>query len=129
MPLQGEKKKAYQREWIRKRRQAWIESQGSICANCGETNKPFELDHIDPKTKVSHNIWSWSAERREAELAKCQLLCEDCHMDKSIQELTVEYSHGEYRMYHDKGCRCQPCTASVAPYWREYRARKKASSE
>jgi len=49
---------------------------------CGSWKK-LELDHIDPKTKESHKIWSWSEERRNKELKKCQVLCYDCHNIKS----------------------------------------------
>jgi hypothetical protein len=46
----------------------------------------LELDHKDHRQKVSHTIWSWSMERRDAELAKCQVLCHDCHLDKTNKE-------------------------------------------
>jgi hypothetical protein len=45
----------------------------------------LELDHVDPALKVSHRVWSWARERREAELAKCQVLCHDCHVAKTAE--------------------------------------------
>lgn len=66
----------YQREWIRKRRQEYL--KGKVCRDC-EGTEALELHHVDPATKVSHRIWSWRKERREAELAKCVVLCRDCH--------------------------------------------------
>jgi 5-methylcytosine-specific restriction endonuclease McrA len=54
-----------------------------VCVECGSVEQ-LELDHIDPETKVTHNIWGWAPSRWPAELAKCQVLCHDCHLAKSI---------------------------------------------
>jgi 5-methylcytosine-specific restriction endonuclease McrA len=91
---------------------------------CGETERPFEIDHIDPKTKVSHRIWSWSAERREAELAKCQLLCVDCHYKKTGTENATGQNHGE--TLYAKGCRCEICVSTRAANKKRIRAERKA---
>jgi hypothetical protein len=37
----------------------------------------------------AHNIWNWSDVRREIELAKCQVLCRPCHIEKSILEGSI----------------------------------------
>jgi 5-methylcytosine-specific restriction endonuclease McrA len=79
-----EQRRRYAREWLAARRAAWFE--GKVCAECGNAEN-LELDHIDPKLKVNHKIWSWSAERREAELIKCRPLCCDCHKKKSAKEV------------------------------------------
>lgn len=73
----------YQREWYQARRQAWFAENGP-CKRCGSWEN-LELDHIDPSTKSHHRIWSWAKDRREAELAKCQVLCRKCHVRKSIE--------------------------------------------
>ncbi len=83
-----EKQRAYQREWVAKRRQAWF--QDKKCP-CGSTER-LELDHINPRDKEDHKIWSWSAERRNAELAKCQALCYYCHKKKTRKEGGRTYS-------------------------------------
>lgn len=70
----------YQREWIARRRAEFFSDKS--CLHCGTTER-LELDHVDPESKVHHAIWSWSAVRREAEIAKCQILCHDCHLAKS----------------------------------------------
>ena len=65
-----------------------IEHMGGKCERCGITNPPrgFHFDHIDPMTK-SHNINRQdSYERSFKELKKCQLLCYDCHLDKTWKE-------------------------------------------
>ncbi len=83
----------YQREWIAKRRASYFE--GKVCALCASPH-PTVLDHIDPFQKVSHRIWSWSQERREAELAKCQPLCVDCHKEKTNHDGSRVYVAGEW---------------------------------
>jgi len=76
-----EKQKEYQREWMAKRRAIFFKDK--TCAKCGSVNQ-LELDHIDSSTKISHRIWSWSQERRDKELKKCQVLCQDCHIKKGV---------------------------------------------
>ena len=66
----------YQRRWKNARRAAFL--QGKSCAWCGST-AGLEIDHIDQAAKEDHRIWSWSSERRLRELAKCQVLCRQCH--------------------------------------------------
>ncbi len=66
----------YGREWRRKRRYEYFKNKS--CTKCN-SKKRLELDHIDPKKKISHNIWSWSEDRRNKELVKCQILCYKCH--------------------------------------------------
>lgn len=78
--------KKYQREWIAKRRQEWFNSAGP-CVQCG-TMENRQLDHIDPKTKIHHAIWSWAKERRDKELTKCQVLCKNCHLEKSKKDIS-----------------------------------------
>ena len=88
MPYKDKAKQLeYQRKWMAARRAEYFD--GKSCVTCGSTES-LELDHIDPATKVSHRIWSWSTERREAELAKCQPLCRDCHESKSVREFSGE---------------------------------------
>ena len=76
----------YQRVWCRVRRLEWL--AGKSCVECGST-KNLEVDHIEPGQKVSHRIWTWSPKRRAEELAKCQTLCHDCHLAKTLAETEV----------------------------------------
>lgn len=72
----------YQREWKARRRRDWFADKA--CARCGSRDD-LEVDHLDPNTKVAHSVWSWSKARRETELAKCQVLCHDHHLQKTLE--------------------------------------------
>jgi hypothetical protein len=83
MGYTGEKKREYARKWMANRRSEYFKDKK--CVECGSTEH-LELDHIDPETKENHAIWSWSEERRNKELKKCQVLCKKCHREKSNKE-------------------------------------------
>lgn len=76
-------KRDYQRIWIANRRADYLKDKS--CINCGSTEF-LEIDHIEPDEKISHKVFSWSEARRAAELAKCQILCNMCHMEKTLSE-------------------------------------------
>jgi 5-methylcytosine-specific restriction endonuclease McrA len=90
MGYTGEKKREYQRKWMANRRKEYFKDKK--CVKCGSTEY-LELDHINPETKETHAIWSWSEERRTKELKKCQVLCEKCHLEKSSKECRVLFKN------------------------------------
>lgn len=107
----------YQRQWMARRRAEYF--KGKTCVSCG-SDKDLELDHIDPEQKVSHKIWSWSATRRIAELAKCQVLCQECHMEKTdTQRPNKPVPHGGGVAGRGR-CKCQPCVDKRAEYRKSY---------
>jgi 5-methylcytosine-specific restriction endonuclease McrA len=114
-PQRREYLRNYRREWMRARRAAWFKDK--VCAQCGSADK-LELDHIDPATKETHSIWSWAKERRDVELAKCQALCESCHMDKTKAYLREYFKkpirHGHVYTYEAYKCRCVDCKTVYA---------------
>lgn len=116
--LDKSKKHEADRRRVQGRRDAWFADKK--CAWCGSTNN-LQLDHIDPKSKVGHRVWYWSEERREAELAKCQPLCETCHIEKSREEQR-HLEHGTHSGYSWHGCRCVPCTEAHRLYNATWRA-------
>lgn len=79
-----EAQREYQRNWMRKRRQAWLDENGPCVDCCSSDN--LEVDHRDYREKVTHNVWSWSQVRRETELAKCVVRCAPCHLAKTAAE-------------------------------------------
>lgn len=123
-PERQEYMREYRRLWMRRRRADYFD--GKVCAHCG-SDGPLELDHIDPELKVHHAIWSWRADRRNAELAKCQPLCTECHKTKTFLQTHGERSHGEVRMYKRGGCRCQLCVTANTEYRRSLKQNKRAA--
>jgi hypothetical protein len=118
------KLRAAQREWLQRRRRAWLEANGP-CVKCGSWDD-LEVDHIDPRAKVEHRVWSWAEARRLAELAKCQVLCRPCHWAKCFTDGSVQVSeHGMVRRY-DNGCRCDECRAAKSAKRKAQRAQEKA---
>src|SRR5438046_1999815 len=122
MPYQDkEQERKYGRDQARRLRAEWIAENGP-CTKCG-TWEQLEIDHVDPSTKVSDNFFSsMSKARRAVELAKCQVLCHDCHQEKSMQERSARHPlvHGT-RAGYQKGCRCEPCKVADRQYLNHYR--------
>jgi hypothetical protein len=108
----------YQRLWIARRRSEWFQANGP-CKRCGSPDH-LELHHIDRLTKVTHNVWSWRIEKREAELAKCIILCRDCHQIETRKQFEKPITHG-IRAGYDKGCRCEVCCAAKRETIRAWR--------
>lgn len=81
---------------------------GKSCVECGATEN-LEVDHIDPEQKIAHRIWSWSVPRRDAELAKCQVLCVEHHKAKTRSQRPIP-DHGTVSRYSGvQKCRCELC--------------------
>jgi 5-methylcytosine-specific restriction endonuclease McrA len=118
------KQKEYQRKWMLQRRRDF--QKGRCCVQCGSTRQ-LEVDHIDPSTKVTHRVWAWSKKKREAELAKCQVLCKKCHATKSGNERRKEMVHGTRGAYR-KGCKCDLCRAVQREYMQRYRLGERPGS-
>lgn len=67
----------------RKRKKEWLDTQKTQCSKCGESHVAcLDFHHRDPSTKemllsvaVSHR----SVETLKAEVAKCDILCANCH--------------------------------------------------
>jgi hypothetical protein len=53
------------------------------CADCGEVYPPYvmDFDHLEDTEKVSNvaSMAGWSLEKVEAEIAKCEVVCANCH--------------------------------------------------
>ena len=113
MPLKDPVERSkYQSKWMASRKAAWFADK--VCAICG-SKKDLQVDHVDSKTKDpilikrrTGNIWSWSEDRLNAELAKCQALCKACHRAKTRQE-NLSTEHGTAGMYRQRRCKCELC--------------------
>ena len=115
-----QKRRNFQKTWVSNRRASWFCDK--TCSRCGSTDR-LELDHINPNTKIDHKIWSWSTTRMLAELAKCQILCHTCHLDKTKSQVLHRDIHGTPGMY-SRGCRCLLCRTDVAERKMNWRIKK-----
>lgn len=115
----------YKREWMAARRREWF--QGKSCVRCGSVDR-LEIDHIDPSQKVHHAVWSWRKDRREAELAKCQVLCDPCHEQKTNDDRYAPREHGTPAMYKRGKCRCAACRKANTIYRRNLKMRRLGSA-
>ena len=77
----------YMRVYMKRRyyekRQIFTDALGGKCEKCGGRNN-LEFDHVNPDAK-SFTIgkgWSTTDDRLIAEIAKCRLLCKECHTDR-----------------------------------------------
>ncbi len=124
-------KRQYNREHavqVRKmRRDMWLAEHGP-CRKCG-SDEELEIDHIDPKTKAINvdMLWRRHADVRNAELAKCQVLCRKCHRLKTNEEAAMRMGGwsrcGSYSRYI-RGCRCEKCCEANTQYHIRRRRRK-----
>ncbi len=82
-----------------RRRNEWIAQHGPC--PCGSTDQ-LEVDHIDPSQKAISisDVWTRCAEVREAELAKCQVLCYKCHKAKTKCDLAN--NHHPHRNFEEE---------------------------
>lgn len=112
----------------RQKRIAWAkEKLGGKCVWCSAVDN-LHFDHIIPKTKnaaIQKMVCS-KMEKFELELAKCQLLCANCHREKTKQN--GEYSlskpqHGTATMYGNKKCRCELCRQWKSKYDKQRRTK------
>lgn len=82
----------------RKRKIEAVDQLGGVCSKCGwAPNAPYEyaamdFHHLDPSTKEKPlaDLWLAKKEVREAELAKCVLLCANCHRIHHADSWEVE---------------------------------------
>ena len=116
-----------------KRRNEAILELGGHCRECGTTER-LELDHKDPAKKQFSlsRAWSVSEVRFREELAKCQLLCVDCHAIKSILEsgrTPAKGTHGTVSAYRycgpPKCAACKDAKRVVTNEWRHRTGRRK----
>ena len=82
-----ESTKIAMREKMRKNRAHYVGLMGGKCVKCGTTEN-LEIDHINPEDKTlrTSSMWSRKHDTIMEELSKCQLLCCDCHKEKTREE-------------------------------------------
>lgn len=70
------------KEWKAIRRAEWLRENGPC--PCGSWEQ-LEIHHKDPSKKITHRVWTWTKEKRDKELAKCEVLCDKCHQIKTTR--------------------------------------------
>lgn len=116
---------AYMKRRYKKRRERAITQLGGSCAVCG-TCSNLEIDHVDPSKKdfTLAKASSYSEQRWQAELSKCQLLCSTCHKAKHASTAPCGTAARYWR-----GCRCEACRRANAAYSRERAAKRRSTTE
>lgn len=86
MVMGNEYHRKYQRRRYEERMYSAKEKFGGQCKECGSTEN-LQFDHIDPELKfMSVSLMTRLTQAKfDAELEKCQLLCFDCHMKKTVE--------------------------------------------
>lgn len=114
--------------------------EANPCVDCGESRLPtLQFDHRDPSEKYETisrlRQRPTSVETLLAEIAKCDVVCANCHSMRTSEQYGwydgiddpdpyepsfPEREHGTLRMYK-YGCKCTPCREANTAYHREYR--------
>jgi len=124
-------KNTYYREYMLKRYHQRMDMArqklGGKCCHCGSEDK-LEIDHINSEKKkfTIASFWSCKLEIFNKELEKCQLLCIDCHIKKTILDIgkkPAKNTHGTLSSY--RYCKCDLCREAKRKYAREYRKKNK----
>ena len=117
----------YHRRYYYKRRQKLIDILGDRCEWCG-TSDNLQFDHVDPDLKefdISENLTA-SNGRVRRELAKCQLLCRDCHMEKTrCEQLEIGFRHATMYAWMKRRCPCELCQVAKREWYDERNAKRR----
>ena len=114
----------YMLERYHRRKQEAIASLGGKCVVCGSTEN-IEFDHKERKGKkatLGDVLAGGSEDLVKAELEKCQLLCRECHIKKTIKEVgrtPARETHGTLSSY--RYCKCDLCKAAKSKWMKEYK--------
>ncbi len=116
--------KEYIKEYRKKRKDFSLDYLGGKCVKCGEI-KNLHFDHINPDNKFKEisSLYTSNIQTLKDELDKCQLLCYECHNEKSINEGDYirnrkMWEHG-VSGYINQKCRCNHCMDSYKIWRRE----------
>ncbi len=97
------------------------EQFGNFCSLCGSSEQ-LEFHHINQADKaftISSKMLSLSDEKIQAELEKCQLICNYCHKQQHASSAPCGTAQRYWR-----GCRCELCVEANTIHVRQYRANR-----
>ncbi len=116
-----QRRSGYMKAYRQSRLDWAVRELGGKCSRCSSTER-LQFHHRDKATKLDNvttlAMKSWA--RFEAEVGKCDLLCQECHHSEHPRK-----RHG-YSRYKHGGCRCPVCLRAVREEKRRYRNRRKA---
>ena len=124
----------YMREYMKNRyhntRRDIADRLGGKCARCGSAKGPWHFDHIDKKKKSMRaaDLHSVNDKKFESEIKNLQLLCADCHKEKTREAWDYNVPkprHGTYWGYRKYNCRCPQCVKAYKEKQKEWRAKTK----
>ena len=129
----------YMREYMARRYERRVAEVivllGGKCVKCGDDKKKLQFDHVDPSRKtftITARLAGISVEKLKLELEKCQLLCVDCHMIKSVEEsgkFLARGTHGTVSAYRYCGPpKCFSCRAANSENARKWKLKNKRGS-
>lgn len=109
------------------RRAEAVRILGGVCVECGASTD-LQIDHRDPADKSFSlgRMWSVSKDRYLAELEKCQLLCAEHHLAKTLAErgqIPARGTHGTLSSY--RYCHCVVCREAMRVYNRGNREKRR----
>lgn len=103
------------------RRAKFVSLLGGKCKRCG-SKKNLHFDHINKKDKtldIAHSI-DTKEDILLNEIKKCQLLCKDCHLNKTKENwdwAVPKPQHGTIWYYKKYKCRCDDCKKAMSDYY------------
>jgi 5-methylcytosine-specific restriction endonuclease McrA len=124
----------YMREYMKNRyhntRDKITDALGGQCARCGSVEGPFHFDHKNKKKKTmrASDLHSVNDEKFNSEINNLQLLCPECHKEKTKEAwdyATNKPTHGTYWMYRKHRCRCPKCVEAYIEAQKKWRDNKK----
>lgn len=119
--------KNYMLARYRKRMSEAKNKLGGKCFKCNSI-EDLQLDHINPETKnfTVAKLWNSKKEVFDLEIGKCQLLCKECHEEKTLLDMgrvSAKITHGTVSSY--RYCKCDSCKKAKSEYMRSFRKKKK----
>jgi len=122
--------RAYMANRYHQKRQEIINRLGGRCSRCGTSEGKFHLDHKDKakKTMRASDMHSVNDQKFENEIKNLQILCEDCHREKTKEAWdysTPKPSHGTYWLYRKYRCRCPACVRAYQAKQKEWRKQQR----
>lgn len=120
--------RTYMANRYHQKRQEVIDRLGGKCVRCGRTDGKLHLDHIDKSKKKMRaaDLHSVNDKKFENEIKNLQILCEDCHKEKTKESWdysTPKPRHGTYWYFRKYNCRCPKCVKAYKQKQKEWRTK------